>query len=124
MALYRYYSIPGDVITGWPTFLLLLIVILVALQVIVRLLSLAHLISSTMKAVESLQMLWSKSRTLLIVRWVLALVGLGFWYWLWEGIQPNSATEEYLVFVPVTCIFLSETIGRCFFYASYQREGI
>jgi anaerobic dimethyl sulfoxide reductase subunit C len=108
----------------WSRYFDLALLGLVSLQSLIWFSNLVFLSTRGEKGVESLQIVWSVLRPLMIIRWVLSFGSLGLLFSRSSdgsllGINPFGA-----VFLVFALLLGSEIIGRWIFYGSYWREGI
>jgi anaerobic dimethyl sulfoxide reductase subunit C (anchor subunit) len=115
---------PGAVSLVWLPFLPWILAILVSLQLLIMLISQIYLHTKGKAATESIRLMWSQFRTLLIIRWICAFVGAGFLLGQWGRMVIAQNLAYGLVVLGAMLIILSEFAGRWIFYGSYRREGI
>jgi anaerobic dimethyl sulfoxide reductase subunit C (anchor subunit) len=101
----------------FPAFLS--IFILVALQLFVNIITISALLARGGKAAESVRLIWSDCRYVLMMRWITALFGLGILVSKRLLLNINPAW----VYISFVLVFVSEILGRVLFYAQYRREG-
>jgi DMSO reductase anchor subunit len=109
---------------GWSITLDWVLVGLVSLQFLTSLSSFVYLSTRGEKAVDSLRLVWSSLRLLLISRWVLAFGSLGVLFALNRDGAIYWRNPFGAVLLVFTLLLGSEVIGRWIFYSSYRREGI
>lgn len=92
----------------------LLIFLLVLVQAVFFCLLIIYLTQQGSAGAESVRILWQRHRLALILRWVMAAVGVLL---LNLGTSPEQHLSAYFL------LLASELIGRFLFYAFYQRTG-
>jgi anaerobic dimethyl sulfoxide reductase subunit C (anchor subunit) len=96
-----------------------LIFSLVSLQLFIFGMGIVYLNNQGGKAAASVQILWSKLRGTLTLRWVTALGGISIlMVLLFVQLPP------YFYIFSFALLLVSEILGRFLFYGFYQREGI